>query len=103
MPAHREMYEAHFHCPVTFKAKQNALVFSKADMELPFVTHNADLLATIAPQLEAELKNKKLAPDKTTASGRSLTQHHPIAALSGRKFTSESSSEFCNKFRNNRA
>lgn len=58
MPAHREMYEAHFRCPVTFNAKQNALVFSKADMELPFVTHNADLLATVAPQLEAELRKQ---------------------------------------------
>src|SRR5882724_2975035 len=54
-PAHREMYEAHFRCPVKFKASQNTLVFNKADMELPFVTHNADLLATVAPQLEAEL------------------------------------------------
>lgn len=54
-PLHREMYERHFGCPVKFKAAQNALVFSKADMELPFVTHNADLLATVAPQLEAEL------------------------------------------------
>ena len=54
-PAHREMYEAHFRCPVKFKANQNALIFSKADIELPFVTYNADLLATVAPQLEAEL------------------------------------------------
>jgi AraC-like DNA-binding protein len=54
-PAHREMYEAHFRCPVKFKARQNALIFSKADMELPFVTHNAELLAIVAPQLEAEL------------------------------------------------
>ena len=55
---HHEIYEAHFHCQVRFKAKQNALVFSKADMELPFVTHNADLLATVAPQLEAELRKQ---------------------------------------------
>jgi AraC-like DNA-binding protein len=49
------MYEAHFRCPVKFKARQNALIFSKADMELPFVTHNAELLAVVAPHLEAEL------------------------------------------------
>ena len=54
-PAHREMYEVHFRCPVKFRANQNALVFKKADMELPFVTSNPDLLATVAPQLEAEL------------------------------------------------
>src|SRR5712691_10450909 len=53
--AHRDIYETHFRCHVRFKANQNALVFSKADMELPFVTHNADLLAIVAPQLEAEL------------------------------------------------
>jgi AraC-like DNA-binding protein len=53
--SHREIYEEHFRCPVKFKATQNALVFSKSDMELPFVTYNADLLATVAPQLEAEL------------------------------------------------
>src|SRR5437773_343809 len=57
-PAHRELYESHFLCPVRFKANQNALVFSKANMELPFVTYNADLLAAIAPQLEAELKQQ---------------------------------------------
>ena len=55
VPAHREIYEAHFHCPVKFKANQNALIFSKSDMELPFVTYNAELLAVVAPQLEAEL------------------------------------------------
>src|SRR5260370_16032448 len=53
--AYRDIYETHFRGPVKFKANQNALVFSKADMELPFVTHNADLLAIVAPQLEAEL------------------------------------------------
>ena len=55
VPVHREIYEAHFHCPIKFKANQNALVFSKADMDLPFVTSNAELLAIVAPQLEADL------------------------------------------------
>jgi len=53
--AHGEMYEAHFHSSVKFKASRNALVFSKADMDLPFATYNAELLAIVAPQLEAEL------------------------------------------------
>ena len=57
-PAHREMYEAHFRCPVKFKSNQNALIFGRADMELPFVTYNADLLAAVAPQLEAELREQ---------------------------------------------
>ncbi|HUJ93551.1 MAG TPA: AraC family transcriptional regulator [Candidatus Bathyarchaeia archaeon] len=53
--AHREIYETHFRCPVKFKAAHNALVFNKADMDLPFVTNNNELLAMVAPQLEAEL------------------------------------------------
>jgi AraC-like DNA-binding protein len=57
-PAHRDMYEAHFRSPVKFKANQSALVFSKADMDLPFATHNDELLAIVAPQLEAELRHQ---------------------------------------------
>jgi AraC-like DNA-binding protein len=52
---HRKMHEAHFRCPVKFKARQNVLVFDRSDIERPFLTHNADLLAMVAPQLEAEL------------------------------------------------
>lgn len=51
----REMYEAHFGCPAEFGARQNTIVFGKTDLDRPFLTHNADLLATVAPQLEAEL------------------------------------------------
>jgi AraC-like DNA-binding protein len=40
---------------VKFRAAQNLLVFRKADLEERFLTHNADLLAMVAPQLEAEL------------------------------------------------
>ena len=54
-PAHRDMYEAYFRCPVKFRANRSALVFSKADMDMPFVTSNAELLTIVAPQLEAEL------------------------------------------------
>lgn len=63
--AHRKMYEAHFCCPVKFGARQNVLVFDKSDVERPFITHNADLLAMVAPQLEAEL-SRQLA-QKTVA------------------------------------
>ncbi len=56
--AHRDMYEAHFRCPVKFQARQNALVFTRADMDQPFRTHNADILAVVAPQLEAELRHQ---------------------------------------------
>jgi AraC-like DNA-binding protein len=50
-----EMYEAHFGCRAKSDARQNTIVFAKADLDRPFLTHNADLFATVAPQLEAEL------------------------------------------------
>ena len=52
----RQMYEAHFGCPTKLAARENTIVFGKADLDRPFLTHNPDLFATIAPQLEAELK-----------------------------------------------
>jgi AraC-like DNA-binding protein len=56
--AHRAVYEKHFQCPVRFRAARNVLVFNKADMDAAFLTYNADLLAAVAPQLEAELKQQ---------------------------------------------
>jgi AraC-like DNA-binding protein len=53
--AFRQIYEKHFDCPVKFRAARNLLVFSQADIDVPFRTYNPDLLAAIAPQLEAEL------------------------------------------------
>jgi AraC-like DNA-binding protein len=70
-PINRELYEAHFRCPVKFKAAQNSLVFSKSDIELPFVTYNADLLATVAPQLEAEL-NEQLAQKNLNEQAKAI-------------------------------
>jgi AraC-like DNA-binding protein len=55
----RRLYEAHFGCPVRLGGRRNAIVFPTADLELPFVTRNADLLAAVAPQLEAELASSR--------------------------------------------
>jgi AraC-like DNA-binding protein len=56
--AHRDQYQAHFSCPVKFKAKQNSLVFTRQDMDRPFVTHNPELLGMLVPQLDAELRQQ---------------------------------------------
>lgn len=61
--ANREMYERHFQCPVKFRAGWNALVFTKQGMGTPFLTYNPDLLAAVAPQLEAELKQQLAEQD----------------------------------------
>jgi AraC-like DNA-binding protein len=58
-PAYARTLERHFGCPVVFGAARNALVFRAADAGVPFVTHNAELLAMLAPQLDEELKKHK--------------------------------------------
>lgn len=52
---HRRMYETYFGCPARFEGRDNAIVFARSDLDRPFVTHNAELAAALAPQLEAEL------------------------------------------------
>ena len=58
-PANREVFQSHFQCPVKFKAARNALIFTRSDIDQPFLTHNADLLAMLAPQLDAELNSQQ--------------------------------------------
>ena len=55
----RGMYEAHFGCATKVDARQNAIVFARADLDRPFLTHNADLFAVVGPQLEAELSQAR--------------------------------------------
>jgi AraC-like DNA-binding protein len=58
-PAHRKALEAFFGCRVEFEAAADALVFAGSDLDRPFRTHNSELLAVIAPSLEAELANRQ--------------------------------------------
>jgi AraC-like DNA-binding protein len=55
-PRGPRIHESHFGCPVRFGARRNAIHFRRADLDRPFVTHNPELLAAVAPQLEAELE-----------------------------------------------
>jgi AraC-like DNA-binding protein len=57
-PRHRDLLEAHFGCRVKFRAGRNALVFRNADLDRPFVTHNAELLVALGAQLESELEER---------------------------------------------
>jgi AraC-like DNA-binding protein len=59
--AQRRLLEGHFGCRVQFKADRNALVFRTSDLARPFVTHNAELLAILGPQLERELDARESA------------------------------------------
>jgi len=78
--SHRKPIEAHYGCRVRFAADRNALVFRRADLERPFVTQNPELLALLAPQLEAELGARVTAetlPERVKATVKRL--------LAGRK------------------
>lgn len=50
-------FEEYFGCPVKFRARRDALVLRAADFELPFLTHNEELLQMLAPQFEHALEN----------------------------------------------
>jgi len=103
----QEIQEAHYGCRVRFKARRNAILFRTSDLELPFATYNAELLATLSPQLDGEIE--LLKAQLTTSSrakwvlkrllGRQLTPVHAVAKMLGmssrtlqRRITEESSS-----------
>jgi AraC-like DNA-binding protein len=75
-------YERFFGCPVRLGARHNRLVFGTEDLDQPFITHNADLLEAIAPQLEAELKqhlsNRSLKEQAKAILKRSLAGQRPL-------------------------
>jgi len=77
----RRLYESHFRCPVTFGARHNRLIFRTEDMNLPFLTHNPELLELIAPQLDAELRHQQaddgLKPQVKTILKKLLAGHRP--------------------------
>jgi AraC-like DNA-binding protein len=53
------VHEAYFKCPVKFRARRNMLVLNSADLDLPFVTYNAELLEMLDPQLVSALKERR--------------------------------------------
>jgi AraC-like DNA-binding protein len=67
-PAHREIHEDHYGCRVKFKAPRNAIVFRTADLDRPFTSYNAELLAMLGGQLERELAERKVW--QTTVAAR---------------------------------
>lgn len=79
--ANKAPYENFFACPVNFGTRQNRLFFHGEDVDQSFVTHNADLLEFIAPQLEAELRQYSASKSlKAQAKGilkRSLAGQRP--------------------------
>ena len=62
-PAERDNgFADYFGCPVKYRATRDALVLRAADLELPFATHNDELLQMLVPQFENQLKAGRTAP-----------------------------------------
>lgn len=57
-PRERDLLETHFGCRVRFGCERNALVFRAGDLDLPFVTHNKELLTAVLGHLEKELEGR---------------------------------------------
>jgi AraC-like DNA-binding protein len=55
------VHEAYFKCPIKFGARRNILVLHTADLDRPFLTHNAELLEMLDPQLVKALEEQQRA------------------------------------------
>jgi len=51
-------HETYFKCPVKFGARRNVLVLHAADLDRPFLAHNAELLEMLDPQLDRALEER---------------------------------------------
>jgi AraC-like DNA-binding protein len=81
--SHTAELKRHFGCPIVCGAARNALVFRASDVNLPFVTRNAELLDMLAPQFEQELKQHSSGDEDSFiemvrgAIQQRLTGHRP--------------------------
>jgi AraC-like DNA-binding protein len=79
--ADEPMLRQHFGCDVRFDAPFDLLVLDEALLELPLLTHNAQLLALIVPGLELALEQegarRTLADDVRAALGRGICGERP--------------------------
>jgi AraC-like DNA-binding protein len=70
--SHQDIYEAHYGCRVRFKARRNTIVFRTSDLDLPFATYNAELLATLGPQVDHEIEQLKTQQSTSSRAKRVL-------------------------------
>ena len=79
--AHEATLRKHFGCDIRFDAPCDVLVFDEAALALPFVTHNAQLLAVLVPGLESALEqegaSRTLVDDVRTALRQGICGERP--------------------------
>jgi AraC-like DNA-binding protein len=49
-----------FGCPIKYGCPHDKLVLNASDLELPFVTHNEELVQMLAPQFDEQLKTREI-------------------------------------------
>jgi hypothetical protein len=76
-------FEEYFGCPVKYCTTRDALILRAADLELPFVTHNDELLQMLAPQFEQKLKEGRTK--QANEAKHPWTGEVGSEALAGRK------------------
>jgi AraC-like DNA-binding protein len=54
--------EEFFGCPIKYRSARDRLVLNVADVELPFVTHNEELVQMLASQFDDQLKAREHKP-----------------------------------------
>ena len=52
----------YFGCPIKYRSRRDAVVLRATDLDLPFVTHNEELMRMLAPQLENQLQAGQTRP-----------------------------------------
>lgn len=79
----------YFGCPIKYRSRRDALVLRAADLELPFVTHNEELLEMLAPQLENQLQAGQAKPSTAEqvkwVLKRLLSGSHPDVVMVARE------------------
>ena len=79
--ANRQLLTRHFGCEIAFDSPMDTLVFDAAVLDLPFATHNEDLLALLLPELDAGLaalaKNRPFPDEVDAVLARSLHGQRP--------------------------
>jgi len=80
-PADEVLLRQHFGCRIRFDAPVDLLVFEEAALAQPFLTHNADLLETLVPGLEAALTERlravSVADDLRAVLGQNMSGERP--------------------------
>jgi AraC-like DNA-binding protein len=56
---HQALYEGAYGCRVKCRSRRDAIFFRAGDLDLPFVTYNAELLDMLTPQLDRQLAQRR--------------------------------------------